>query len=223
METIAPITGPAEAGHDDCRMIRVVFTGSESTGKSTIALKVATHYGVEVVPEFVRAFAEEKGGPIEFSDHGAIARGQTALEDEYIARLHRPAAPAPPSLAPPSTRATARPRRSAFGAEPGLLIQDTDLLSTVVYCRHYFGRCPAWIEEAAEQRRPDLYLLCNTDVPWIADGVRDRGHLRDEMQRLFEEAVKAAGTAHLTLSGTSEARLREAIRSIDKLLSPHSF
>src|SRR5215813_5113353 len=84
-------------------MIRVVFTGSESTGKSTVAAAVAQHYGVEVVPEFVRAFAEQKGGVIEFSDHGAIARGQMALEDEYRARATRH------------------------------LIQDTDLLSTVVF------------------------------------------------------------------------------------------
>src|SRR5712671_3299103 len=121
-------------------MIRVVFTGSESTGKSTIAAEVARHYGVEVVPEFVRTFAEQKGAPIDFSDHGLIARGQMALEDEYL------------------TRATS------------LLIQDTDLLSTVVYCRHYFGRCPQWIEQAALARRPDLYLLCQTDAPWVADG-----------------------------------------------------
>ena len=203
-------------------MIRVVFTGSESTGKSTLATEVAKHYGVEVVPEFVRAFAEEKGTPIKFGDHGLIARGQMALEDEYIARLRRPALPAPPSLAPLSTRASARPRRSAFGAEAGLLIQDTDLLSTVVYCRHYFGRCPAWIEEAAEQRRPDLYLLCDIDTPWIADGVRDRGHLRDEMQRLFEEAVTAADTARLTLSGTVQTRLGKAIDGIDKLVASSS-
>jgi nicotinamide riboside kinase len=91
-----------------------------------------------------------------------------------------------------------------------------------VYCRHYFGRCPAWIEEAAERRRPDLYLLCETDVPWIADGVRDRGHLRDEMQSLFDDAVKAAGTAHLTLSGTVQTRLMDAIRGIDTLLSGSS-
>src|SRR5262245_65002530 len=124
-------------------VVRVVFTGSESTGKSTLAAQVAAHYRVEVVPEFVRTFAEEKGAPIEFSDHGLIARGQMALEDEYIARRRRP-------------------------APPSLLIQDTDLLSTVVYCRHYFGRCPPWIEEAAARRRPDLYLLCETDSPWIA-------------------------------------------------------
>jgi len=182
-------------------VIRVVFTGSESTGKSTLAAAVAKHYGVEVVPEFVRAFADQKGRPIEFNDHGAIARGQIELEDEYIirARQNSPARPAPP-------------------APPALLIQDTDLLSTVVYCRHYFGRCPAWIEEAAEKRRPDLYLLCETDIPWIADGVRDRGHMRNEMQRLFEDAVNDAKTASASLSGNTGNRLAAAINAIDVLL-----
>jgi nicotinamide riboside kinase len=32
-------------------MIRVVFTGSESTGKSTIAAEIARHYDVALVPE----------------------------------------------------------------------------------------------------------------------------------------------------------------------------
>src|SRR5215831_15422582 len=116
-------------------MIRIVFTGSESTGKSTLAAEVAKHYGGEVVPEFVRAFAEQRGGVIEFSDHGAIARGQMALEDDYASR---------------ATQIVSRPPVSpALPAHPALLIQDTDLLSTVVYCKHYFGRCPEWIEDAA--------------------------------------------------------------------------
>ena len=179
-------------------MIRVVFTGSESTGKSTTAADVAEYYGVVVVPEFVRGFAENKGAPIEFGDHGAIARGQMALEDEYIAR----------------TRALLHPLR----ARPGLLVHDTDLLSTVVYCRHYFGHCPAWIEEEARARRPDLYLLCATDVPWVADGVRDRGDMRDEMQRLFEDAVQASQAASATISGPREERLAHAIAIIDQLI-----
>src|SRR5262249_55244764 len=129
-------------------MIRVVLTGSESTGKSTLAAAVAKHYRVEVVPEFVRAFAEQRGGVIEFSDHGPIARGQMALEDEHIARA--------------TQIVSARPAHPALPAPPALVIQDTDLLSTVVYCKHYFGRCPEWIEEAARARRPDLYLLCGT-------------------------------------------------------------
>jgi NadR type nicotinamide-nucleotide adenylyltransferase len=173
-------------------MTRVVFTGSESTGKSTLAAEVAKHYGVEVVPEFVRTFAEQNGGVIEFSDHGAIARGQMALEDEHIARAH------------------------------SLVVQDTDLLSTVVYCKHYFGRCPEWIEEAARERRPDLYLLCATDVPWVADGVRDRGHMREEMQELFVAALAASPAASASISGSPEVRLTRAIEIIDQLMNTTS-
>jgi NadR type nicotinamide-nucleotide adenylyltransferase len=178
-------------------MTRVVLTGSESTGKTTLAAELARHYGVEVVPEFVRTFAEQRGGVIEFSDHGPIARGQMALEDEFIAR--------------------AKQIESALPAPPALVIQDTDLLSTVVYCRHYFGRCPEWIEEAAHIRRPDLYLLCETDIPWAADGVRDRGHMRETMQALFEEAVNASGARSVRLRGDHQERLAHAATIIDSL------
>jgi NadR type nicotinamide-nucleotide adenylyltransferase len=169
-------------------MIRVVMTGSESTGKSTLAEALARHYNVRLVPEFVRTFAEQKGAPINFSDHGPIARGQMALEDEHLARADR------------------------------LLIQDTDLLSTVVYCRHYFGRCPTWIEEAAQSRRPDLYLICQPDIPWIADGVRDRGHLREDLQGMFQAAVAASGAPSVNLQGAREQRFSRAIEAIDQLL-----
>lgn len=166
-------------------MIRVVLTGSESTGKTTLARQLAAHYGAELVPEFVREFAERKNAPIDFNDHGPIARGQMALEDMHIARA------------------------------AGLVIQDTDLLSTVVYCEHYFGRCPPWIAEAAAQRRPTLYLLCEIDIAWEHDGVRDRGHMRDEMQQLFRDAVSRSGTRYAVITGEGAIRLVNAIAAID--------
>lgn len=169
-------------------MIRVVLTGSESTGKTTLASRLARHYDAQYVPEFVRTFAENKGGAISFSDHGAIAHGQMALEEEHIARAK------------------------------DLVIQDTDLLSTVVYCEHYFGRCPAWIIEAAAARRPDLYLLCDIDVAWVADGVRDRGHQRDDMQGLFRDAVVRSGAPMAEISGRDEERFIRATEAIDAFL-----
>ena len=169
-------------------LIRVVVTGSESTGKTTLAADLARHYSAELVAEFVREFAEQKNVPIDFSDHGPITRGQMALEDEHMSRAER------------------------------LLVQDTDLLSTVVYCRHYFGRCPAWIEAAALARRPDLYLTCQLDVPWVVDGVRDRGHMREAMQEMFQRAVVASGAPSLDCRGSREERLSRAIEAIDGLL-----
>lgn len=168
-------------------LIRAVVTGSESTAKTTLAEQLARYYHAELVPEFVREYAEAHR-VIEFADHGPIARGQMALEDEALAR-----------------------------GNP-IVIQDTDLLSTVVYCEHYFGKCPAWIAEAARERAPDLYLLCEIDVPWVADGVRDRGHMRDEMQRLFRDAVNQSGVPVAVITGGRDERLERATEAVDALL-----
>jgi NadR type nicotinamide-nucleotide adenylyltransferase len=162
------------------RLQRVVVTGSECTGKSTLARQLADRYTTECVPEFVRQFARTMGGRLQFSDHGPIARGQMGLEDEY------------------RTRATT------------LLIHDTDLLSTVVYCRHYFGRCPEWIEAATVDRRADLYFLCDIDVPWVADGLRDRPERREEMHQLFVDAANEFGMPWYLISGDESARLLRA-------------
>jgi NadR type nicotinamide-nucleotide adenylyltransferase len=169
-------------------MTRVVLTGSESTGKTTLAWRLAQHFGAEYVPEFVRGYAEKKSGVLSFSDHGPIAHGQMALEDKHIVRAK------------------------------GLIIQDTDLLSTMVYCDHYFGQCPPWIIEAAAARRPDLYLLCDIDIPWIPDSVRDRGHMREAMQQLFRDAVSASGSPSAVVTGTGDDRFASAIAAIDALL-----
>jgi NadR type nicotinamide-nucleotide adenylyltransferase len=69
------------------------------------------------------------------------------------------------------------------------LMLDTDLISTVVYARHYYGSCPAWIEEEARKRRADLYLLLDTDIEWKPDPARDAGG--DEREDLFD-AFRAA-------------------------------
>ncbi len=170
-------------------LIRVVLIGSESTGKTVLARELADHYRAELVPEFVRDFAVRKVSPIDLADTDAIARGQMALEDEHATRATR------------------------------LLIQDTDLLSTVVYSGHYYGTCPAWIAAAARQRRPDLYLLLEIDVPWVPDDVRDRETRREEMQQLFRDAVAKSDVKYAVIEGTWEQRSLLARAAIDRLLA----
>lgn len=172
-------------------MKRVVLIGSESTGKTTLARQLAEHFRVSWVPEFVRAYADKKGAPLEFSDHGPIARGQIGLEDEY--------------------------RTRAAEHDEHLLIQDTDLLSTAVYCAHYYGECPRWIRDAARERRPDLYLLLDIDLPWTPDAQRDRGHMRPEMQALFRDAVARSGVAFVEIHGDTEQRFASARAAVQAL------
>ncbi len=169
--------------------IRIVLTGSESTGKTVLARELAERYGATLAPEFVRDFAMALGRDIRLEDTDEIARGQIALEDECASRAGR------------------------------LLIQDTDLLSTAVYSDHYFGACVPWIRQAARNRRPDLYLLLEVDVPWVPDNVRDRGTRREEMQQLFRDAVAASGSPYVVISGSWDERRELARGAIDTAIA----
>jgi NadR type nicotinamide-nucleotide adenylyltransferase len=168
---------------------RVVLTGSESTGKTALAARLAGHYRTVASREFVREYLLSSGGALDFDDHGPIARGQMAAEDEAAARA------------------------------TGLVLLDTDLMSTVVYCEHYFGRCPEWIVDAARERAGDLYLLMNTDVPWIPDPARDRGDRREQMHGLFRAKLESLALPWVEISGDWTARFAAAVRAVDGVMS----
>jgi NadR type nicotinamide-nucleotide adenylyltransferase len=70
-----------------------------------------------------------------------------------------------------------------------VVVLDTDLISTVVYARHYYGHCPQWIEAEARKRRADRYLLLDTGLAWSPDPARDAGG--DAREALFD-AFRAA-------------------------------
>lgn len=163
---------------------KVVCTGSESTGKTELAVRLGAHFGAPVSREFVREYFATHP-QLGFGDHGPIAKGQMAAEDAAIARAR------------------------------DLVILDTDLVSTVVYCEHYFGRCPPWIADEARRRAADLYLLLRPDIPWVPDGVRDRGDRRAEMHGLFRSTLERFGFVFTEIGGEREERFAAAVQAID--------
>lgn len=168
-------------------MKQIVVTGSECTGKSTLARALARHFRVPVVAEFARHYAEDLDRPLEVRDVEAIAHGQIEAQD-----------------------------RAADGSAD-LLVLDTDLLSTMVYAGHYYHHCPPWIAQAFEERRGDLYLLCDLDVPWVADGAqRDRGHRRGEMQDLFRQALEDHRLRFVKIAGSPISRLESALAALQR-------
>ncbi len=171
-------------------MIKVVLTGSESTGKTELARLLGDRYHAPVAEEFVRDYAARRGGLLGFDDHGPIARGQMASEDAAMARAR------------------------------DIVFFDTDLVSTALYCEHYYDRCPAWIADEARRRAGDLYLLMMPDVPWVADGVRDRGDRREEMHALFRQRLEEWRLPYVEIGGGRDERLRRAVEAIDAIAQP---
>lgn len=176
---------PAD-GHAASRSLtRLVVTGSESTGKTVLVEQLAAHYGVPWVPEFARDYAEQKGGTLTIADVTPIGRGQIARENEAL--------------------------RDASG----MIVLDTDLVSTVVYSEQYYGGVPAWIQIAAKERLADLYLVCDIDLPWVADRVRDAQHERRKMHDAFVQHLTHFGATYRVVSGASSERRARAIAYID--------
>lgn len=100
--------GAAAAGGSEDSVIRVCLHGAESTGKSTLALRL----GYPVVPEYGRAYCEERGTDLTMADLLAIAEGQDAA------------------------------MRKAAAQEPSVLLLDTDPLMTAAWAQMLFGEVP---------------------------------------------------------------------------------
>jgi NadR type nicotinamide-nucleotide adenylyltransferase len=171
---------------------RVVLTGPESTGKSELARALARRFDTECAPEFVRGYAAARDNRLTLADHEPVMHGQMKGEDEAAARAAAHSAP--------------------------VVFLDTDLVSTALYCEHYFGACPPWLEATARERLADLYLLLDIDVPWVPDPVRDRGDRRAELLDLFRTWLDRLGARWVLVSGGWEEREARAVGIVEKLL-----
>jgi nicotinamide riboside kinase len=173
-------------------VLRIVLTGGECTGKTTLARALAERHDTAWVREAAREVALAKAGLLGPEDVEPIARAHIAASDDAL------------------REATRRERPAVFF--------DQDLLSTVVYARHYYGDCPSWIQRLAAERLGNLYILCRPDLPWTPDPARDRGDRREEMHALFAAALAEAGARVAEVAGRGAEREGRAEAAVAELL-----
>ena len=186
---------------------KIVIIGPESTGKSTLCEQLATHYRSEWCPEYAREYLTTNGMHYSFDDLLTIARGQLQLEDAFAATV---------AARVNNTGATG----SSFVMPPALLFIDTDMYVMKVWCEYVFGKCHQFILDQVTTRQYDLYLLCNTDLPWAYDPLReypDDGP-RQELFQVYKDILINQQTPWSEIKGSYEARLHTAITAVDDLL-----
>lgn len=177
---------------------RIVTVGAESTGKTTLAEGLAARLGTVWVPEHGRWYWEGRRHLADQSwstdEFRRIARAQGVLADD-LARL----------------------------AVGGLVIADTDALVTAVWHRRYLGHDDARLTALAKASRPDHYLVCAPDFPWVQDGTRESAAERATMHEWTLAAVEASGVDFTVVAGPPEARLATAAEAVSGVVAtlPH--
>ena len=161
-------------------MIRVCLTGTESTGKSTLAPRLAAHFGGIVVEEYGRTYAEAHGTDFTRSDLHRIAEGHLAK------------------------------RREAELGRPRLIVEDTDIVLTAAWAEMLFGAPDPELEAIPATADLYLLFSPEVpwiDDGTRLFGTADR---RARFHALIEAGLARRGIAAVPIAGDWEERYRHA-------------
>jgi NadR type nicotinamide-nucleotide adenylyltransferase len=173
---------------------KFVIIGPESTGKSTLSAQLAQHYKTLWAPEYAREYLEKNGTDYTYEDLLTIAKGQIEQEEFHNGQL------------------------ATYSSQ--LLFIDTDMYVMKVWCEYVFNKCHNWILNRIAERKYDGYLLCNVDLPWVKDSLREYPDFetRKRLYHFYKDIMVNQSLPWVDISGNYEERLEKAIRFLDKEL-----
>ena len=168
---------------------RILILGPESTGKSTLAEKLAKQFAEPWVPEVAREYLEKLDRTYAYEDLLQIGKKQMQLEDELAMQAQH------------------------------FLFCDTDLRVIQVWSQHHYGKVDPWVLEEIARRTYDLILLCAPDLPWQADPLREHPELemRQQFFEVYKQLGQASGFPWILISGDTDKRLSTAIQAVGSL------
>lgn len=172
---------------------KFVAIGPESTGKSTLCALLANHYGSIWCQEYARSFLEKTDSRYNYEDLLTIAAGQIRIEEVAL--------------------------QQARSAKVSPVFIDTDMQVMRVWCEFVFGNCHQFILDQIAQRSYDGYLLCETDLPWEPDPMREYPdhHVREELFLMYHALLSAQKTPWVIINGDHDRRLKTAVDFVDTI------
>ncbi len=175
---------------------KVVVIGPESTGKSSLCAMLAAHFNSSWCPEYGREYLTVNGKSYQYSDLLKIGQEQLKLEDRFANELIE-------------------------GQKSQILFVDTDMYVMKVWCEYVFQECHQFILEQICERKYDLYLLCDVDLPWVQDELREypEDGPRKELFQIYKDLLINQNVPWATISGTYEARELAAIEAVKGLMN----
>lgn len=168
-------------------MLHVIVTGPESVGKTTLSRDLAARAEGVWVPEYPRGYLSAAGRPAVPEDFPHFARVLNAL--------------------------TAAARQQS----PPVLVQDTGYEVLLTWARDKFALEPAAVSAGWRGQRPDVYVLCQPDLPWVYDPLRVDPHRRQELFHVYRDLLAQTGIPVVEAKGKGKKRLSRVAKFIDHL------
>jgi nicotinamide riboside kinase len=169
-------------------MIKIVVTGAESTGKSTLAKAIATNLQVPLLEEYSREYISNLNRPYQFDDLVEIAKYQLAQE-QLVSLTNNPC-----------------------------FICDTGLLVLKIWSEYKYGRLDLYIADEWTKYKCDLYILPHFDIPYEKDPLRENPNDRHTLFQLYKDTLEQHNLSYLVVNGNSSERSEQALKATKTLL-----
>ena len=167
---------------------KILITGPESTGKSTLVQVLAKYFKAEYVSEYAREYLEKLDRPYQEKDLLEIAKGQVKSEEGKVLE------------------------------SSSLLFVDTDLTVMHIWSEEKFGRTSDWVLQEMKTRTYDLYLVPDIDLEWIYDPQRENPNDRERLMQLYQQSFKKREINYHLVKGKGEQRVQNAIDIVERFL-----
>ncbi|MGD1845442.1 MAG: AAA family ATPase [Salibacteraceae bacterium] len=168
---------------------RIVLTGPESTGKTTLAKELATYFNTSWVAEIARELLPQLGRPYNYNDLLPIAEKQLELETLQLNQAKN------------------------------WLFCDTGPLVVKVWSEFQFGKSDPKVADLVDAHTYDYYLLCDIDLPWEADPLRENPKDRKELYELYHNELQQRQFPFSKISGNGPERLKNALLALEQFFS----
>ncbi len=198
---------------------KIVIIGPESTGKTTLCRQLAAHYKTLWVPEYAREYLVTNGKDYTYDNLLTIAKGQLDLEEKIVHQVSgiRYQVQGTSSVEATIERQSSNDTPHNLRLIPDTLFIDTDMNVMKVWCEFVFNKCHNWILNRIAERCYDAYLLCNVDLDWVKDALREYPDIetREKLYYYYKELMTNQPVPWVDISGKYNTRFEKAINFID--------
>jgi HTH-type transcriptional repressor of NAD biosynthesis genes len=189
-------------------IIKFVFIGPESTGKTTLCEFLSKKYSTIWLNEICRTYAEDRIKNIDkniksedinfnfsYNDFKEMAEKHNKIEYEITKKANK------------------------------ILFCDNDTFSLSIWCERYLGKYEKeiydiYINAKNLENENKIYILTKPNVPFVQDGLRDGEHIREWMYKRFIEELDNKKMRYYILDSENyEERKEKAIKIINFYIS----